>query len=46
MYEVLEKETFAPGLVLLRIRAPLVALKARPGQFIIIRATSLANAYH
>jgi len=32
------RRRFAPGLVLLRIRAPLVALKARPGQFIIIRA--------
>ncbi len=37
MYEVLEKETLAPGLVLLRISAPEVAKKARPGQFIIVR---------
>jgi len=43
MYEVLERETLAPGLVLLRIRAPQVALKAKPGQFIIVRADEFAE---
>jgi ferredoxin--NADP+ reductase len=43
MYEVLEKETLAPGLVLLRIRAPQVALKAKPGQFIIVRSDEFAE---
>lgn len=38
MYEVLEKENLAPGLVRLRIRAPEVAGKVRPGQFVIVRA--------
>lgn len=37
MYEVLEKENLAPGLVKLRIRAPEVAEKVRPGQFVIVR---------
>ena len=37
MYEVLEKEFLAPGLVRLRIRAPEVAGKVRPGQFVIVR---------
>ena len=37
MYEVLEKEFLAPWLVRLRIRAPEVAGKVRPGQFVIVR---------
>jgi len=37
MYEVLEKELLAPGLVRLRISAPEVAGKVRPGQFVIVR---------
>lgn len=37
MYEILEKENLAPGLVRLRIRAPDVAGKVRPGQFVIVR---------
>ena len=37
MYEVLEKEFLTPGLVRLRIRAPEVAGKVRPGQFVIVR---------
>jgi ferredoxin--NADP+ reductase len=43
MNEVLEKETLAPGLVLLRIRAPEVALKAKPGQFVIVRTDEFAE---
>ena len=43
MYDVLEKETLAPGLVLLRISAPEVAKKARPGQFIIVRCDEFAE---
>ncbi|HUI39936.1 MAG TPA: sulfide/dihydroorotate dehydrogenase-like FAD/NAD-binding protein, partial [Methanothrix sp.] len=38
MYEVLLKEELAPGLVHLRIRAPEIARKARPGQFVIVRS--------
>lgn len=38
MNEILEKEILAPGLVLLRIKAPEVACKAKPGQFVIVRA--------
>jgi NAD(P)H-flavin reductase len=43
MYEVLEKEALAPGLVLLRIRAPKIAASARPGQFVIVRADEFAE---
>jgi ferredoxin--NADP+ reductase len=43
MYEVLEKQALAPGLVLLRIKAPRVAASARPGQFIIVRADEFAE---
>lgn len=38
MFEILRKEIIAPGLVLLKIKAPEVAAKAKPGQFIIVRA--------
>jgi ferredoxin--NADP+ reductase len=38
MYEILQREALAPGLVLLKIRAPQVARKIRAGQFVIVRA--------
>lgn len=37
MHEVLNKEALAPGLIHLRIRAPEIARKAQPGQFVIVR---------
>jgi ferredoxin--NADP+ reductase len=37
MFKVLEKETLAPGLGMLRIEAKEVAGKVRPGQFVIVR---------
>jgi ferredoxin--NADP+ reductase len=43
MYEVLDREVLAPGLVLLKIMAPMVARKAMPGQFIIARADEFAE---
>jgi len=43
MYEVLEREVLAPGLVLLKIRAPAVARKALAGQFIIVRAEEFSE---
>jgi ferredoxin--NADP+ reductase len=43
MYEVLEREVLAPGLVLLKIRAPAVAGKALAGQFIIVRADEFSE---
>jgi ferredoxin/flavodoxin---NADP+ reductase len=43
MNEILGKETLAPGLVLLRIMAPEVALKAKPGQFVIVRTDEFAE---
>jgi ferredoxin--NADP+ reductase len=38
MFEVLDKEALAPGLMKLRIAATEVAKKVRPGQFVIVRA--------
>jgi ferredoxin--NADP+ reductase len=43
MYEVLETETIAPGMVLLRISAPKVAPNARAGQFIVTRCDEFAE---
>jgi ferredoxin/flavodoxin---NADP+ reductase len=43
MYEVLEREALAPGLTLLKIRAPGIAGKIEPGQFVIARADEKAE---
>lgn len=37
MYRIVEKKTLNPTVVQLQIEAPLVAKKAKPGQFIILR---------
>ena len=37
MYRIAEKKVLNPTVVQLQIEAPLVANKARPGQFIILR---------
>ncbi len=37
MFEILEKRCLNPTVTLMRINAPLVARKAQPGQFIILR---------
>src|SRR5690554_2935472 len=37
MYEIIAKEILAPGTQLMKVKAPLVARKAMPGQFIILR---------
>ena len=37
MYKILEKKTLNPNVTLMRVDAPLVARKAEPGQFIILR---------
>ncbi|MBE6861395.1 MAG: sulfide/dihydroorotate dehydrogenase-like FAD/NAD-binding protein [Ruminococcus sp.] len=37
MFEILEKRCLNPTVTLMRINAPLVAKKAQPGQFIILR---------
>ena len=37
MYKILEKKVLNPTVIQLQIEAPLVANKARPGQFIILR---------
>ena len=37
MYKIIDKKVLNPTVVQLQIEAPLVANKARPGQFIILR---------
>ncbi|MFW5749570.1 MAG: NADPH-dependent glutamate synthase [Halanaerobium sp.] len=37
MYEILEKEVLAPTIKKLKIKAPLIAEKTKPGNFIILR---------
>ena len=37
MYEIIEKKDLCENIVLMKIKAPLIAKKAQPGQFIIFR---------
>ncbi|PNX45798.1 MAG: ferredoxin-NADP reductase [Thermoplasmata archaeon M11B2D] len=37
MYEIVEKKRLSDAVILMKIKAPLVAKKAQPGQFIILR---------
>lgn len=37
MYEIMEKEILAPGIKRLKVKAPLIARKTKPGNFIILR---------
>ncbi|MBN2335195.1 sulfide/dihydroorotate dehydrogenase-like FAD/NAD-binding protein [Candidatus Bathyarchaeota archaeon] len=37
MYEILRKQMFPPNIKMLQVKAPAVARKAQPGQFVIIR---------
>jgi len=37
MYEILEKEVLAPTIKKLKVKAPLIAKKTKPGNFIILR---------
>ena len=37
MFEVVTKRTLAPNIVEMKVKAPLVAASAKPGQFIIVR---------
>ena len=37
MYPVLRKEILSENVKLIKIKAPLIARKAQPGQFIILR---------
>ena len=37
MYRIVKKEALKPTVILLEIEAPMIAKKARPGQFIILR---------
>ena len=38
MYRIVKKEALKPTVTLYEIEAPMVAKKAEPGQFIILRA--------
>ena len=37
MYKIVKKESLNPTVTLMEIEAPLIAKKAKPGQFIILR---------
>ena len=37
MYRIVRREALRPTVTLLEIEAPLIAKKAKPGQFIILR---------
>ncbi|MDL2320554.1 sulfide/dihydroorotate dehydrogenase-like FAD/NAD-binding protein [Alistipes sp. OttesenSCG-928-B03] len=39
MFRIVEKRELVPGIVLMKIDAPRVARSAKPGQFVIVRAT-------
>lgn len=39
MYEILDKQVLATGIVRFSVKAPLIARKRRPGNFVIVRAT-------
>ena len=39
MFEILKKEALNPTVMRMDIKAPLIAKKARAGQFIIVRGT-------
>ena len=43
MYKIVEKKVLNPTVVQLQIEAPLVAKKAKPGQFIILRVDELGE---
>ena len=39
MFEIMEKRTIGPGIILMKVKAPLIAGKAMPGQFIMLRVS-------
>ena len=43
MYRIVRKEALRPTVTLYEIEAPLVAKKAQPGQFIILRVDVTAS---
>ncbi|MDK2903508.1 MAG: ferredoxin/flavodoxin---NADP+ reductase [Clostridiales bacterium] len=43
MYKILKKEKLAPSVYLMEVEAPLVARKAQPGQFIILRVYDMGE---
>ncbi|NLM60995.1 MAG: sulfide/dihydroorotate dehydrogenase-like FAD/NAD-binding protein, partial [Clostridiales bacterium] len=43
MYKIVEKRILNPEVKLMRVEAPLVAAKAKPGQFVIIRVDEKAE---
>ncbi|AEE97418.1 sulfide/dihydroorotate dehydrogenase-like FAD/NAD-binding protein [Mahella australiensis] len=43
MYKILQKEKLAPSVYIMKVEAPLVARKAQPGQFIILRVYDMGE---
>jgi ferredoxin--NADP+ reductase len=45
MFTILEKEHLTPAITMLKIHAPLIARKAQPGQFVIVRVDELGERF-
>jgi ferredoxin--NADP+ reductase len=45
MYKILEREVLVPNTVYLKIEAPEIARKARPGQFVILRVDEVGERF-
>jgi NAD(P)H-flavin reductase len=43
MYEIVEKQELNPQVTLMKVKAPRIAKKAKPGQFIILRIDELGE---
>lgn len=46
MFKIVKKQELNPTVTLMEIEAPLVAKKAEPGQFIILRLMKMAKEFH
>ena len=45
MYKILKREVLVPNTVYLKIAAPEIAGKARPGQFVILRVDEVGERF-
>jgi len=46
MYKIIRKQVLSPAIKLMEIEAPLVAKKAKPGQFLIVEQTRRVSEFH
>ena len=45
MYEILKREVPVPNTVYLKVEAPEIARKAKPGQFVILRTDEVGRGF-